>query len=310
MEDRMSTEIDDAIAQYSSQLRTEAELARSDLTEIEDHLRSLIEELQGAGMPAAEAIAEAARRLGDPRQLAREHVRVRTPFGARLSRARAWSAIAAMLPALAIGLWNVGVHRGFISIFGLSAAIEVALLIAVASPLAWARAILLGILINPPALFAFHVVAGGRVSALQLAHIASLLGAVALISPWHRGELTARGWVLVMLGSAYLAAMHLLGLVAQGPLILEQACAALSAAAVLAAYIGGVLGSRWASATALVGAPIMIGSTFVLSSETQPDAALWYRAYLLGPPIIGAIALAIAALLIWRAPLAKAWRTV
>src|SRR6266567_2391935 len=52
-----------------------------------DGRRALVDELQRT-MPAAEALTEAARRLGDPKAIAREHARVRTPFGTKLSRAR------------------------------------------------------------------------------------------------------------------------------------------------------------------------------------------------------------------------------
>ena len=98
----MKDEVEQAIEHYRARLAAEAELARGDLAEIEDHLRTLIDALREDGLPAGEAIVEAARRLGDPRQLAREHARVRTPFGAKLSRARAWSACALLLPYLVL----------------------------------------------------------------------------------------------------------------------------------------------------------------------------------------------------------------
>ena len=91
---------EDVIATYKRELVAEAELARGDLDEIEDHLRVLATELRDRGMPRIEATIEACRRLGDPRAVAREHARVRSPFGARLSKLRAYSAVALIAPIL------------------------------------------------------------------------------------------------------------------------------------------------------------------------------------------------------------------
>src|ERR1700735_2503737 len=92
---------DEDIARYRAQILAEAELSRGELDEIEDHLRSLAADLREHGTPSGEAIALACQRLGDPRDLAREHARARSRFGARLSRARAWSAAALLAAPLA-----------------------------------------------------------------------------------------------------------------------------------------------------------------------------------------------------------------
>ena len=41
-------EIEDAVATYRAEVLAEAELARADVAELEDHLRSLIDELRTA----------------------------------------------------------------------------------------------------------------------------------------------------------------------------------------------------------------------------------------------------------------------
>ncbi|NVB77954.1 MAG: hypothetical protein HOV81_06120, partial [Kofleriaceae bacterium] len=98
-------DVDEEIVEYRKRLRAQGELAERDLDELEDHLRELTCELRNAGMSAAEAVTEAARRLGDPRQLAREHARVRSRFGPPLSAGRAWSAAALfVLPNI---VWSV-----------------------------------------------------------------------------------------------------------------------------------------------------------------------------------------------------------
>src|ERR1051325_3500616 len=101
MEDRMK-DVERAVETYKERLAAEAELAPRDVAEIEDHLRTLIEDLRATGVPLGRAIEQAAEGLGAPARLAREHSRVRTPFGARLSRLRAWSALALILPMIAL----------------------------------------------------------------------------------------------------------------------------------------------------------------------------------------------------------------
>lgn len=76
--------IDEAVGRYRELLAGEVDIGRAALDEIEDHMRSLVADLRATGMPTANAITEAAERLGDPREVAREHARVRTSFGAKL----------------------------------------------------------------------------------------------------------------------------------------------------------------------------------------------------------------------------------
>src|SRR5450432_659801 len=135
VEDRMS-EDDQVISQYRNELVAEAEFARGDLDEIEDHLRVLAHELRDTGMPRAQAIDEACRRLGDPRSVAREHARVRSPFGAKLSRARAWSAAALIVGLVVLTRYQHGDPGPALGI-QLKLAIVIALVLA--ARLSWAR---------------------------------------------------------------------------------------------------------------------------------------------------------------------------
>jgi len=76
--------IEDAIAEYRAELLARAELAASDLDELEDHMRAVIDEVLASGAAIGDAIGEARCRLGDPASVAREHARVRSPFGATI----------------------------------------------------------------------------------------------------------------------------------------------------------------------------------------------------------------------------------
>jgi uncharacterized membrane protein len=68
-------EIDEAVAAYRAEVLAEAQLARADVAELEDHLRSVIDELRTAGMPAAQAIA---RSSAPARRSARRRSRARS----------------------------------------------------------------------------------------------------------------------------------------------------------------------------------------------------------------------------------------
>ena len=136
-------ELEVAIATYRVELIEEGGLAGGDLDELEDHLRALVAELRAAGLSAQIAFVEATRRLGQPHALAREFAHTRPVFGARPSRAAAWSALALMLVsmvpmsiALVVGEGNAAVapyHMlGWITVVGL------------AFRTSWARAMVFG----------------------------------------------------------------------------------------------------------------------------------------------------------------------
>ncbi|HEY1551577.1 MAG TPA: hypothetical protein VGG28_27305, partial [Kofleriaceae bacterium] len=134
---------DEHIARYRAQILAEVELSRAELDEIDDHLRSLATDLREHGTPRAEAIALACARLGDPRDLAREHARARSRFGARLSRARAWSAAALLAAPLAYYGHN-SLRWGLFTIASLHLALWLGVVIALAAQRTWARALVLG----------------------------------------------------------------------------------------------------------------------------------------------------------------------
>jgi hypothetical protein len=291
----MSIEIEQAIAQYRSQLTSEAELARADLAEIEDHLRTLIEELHDAGMPVAEAIAEAASRLGDPRQLAREHARVRTPFGARLSRTRAWSATLMLLPSL----W-VDVRMFIAEGLGTLAAFQLIAMLAIVAGLAlrqaWARAIVLGLLADAAINMIYYAAIMPEPSTFAFVEIVFAFGALAFVAPWRRSELTGIGCALVLLGPTYHGAMILLGLVP------PDVWGVTALLAVLAAGAGAVLRARWATLAAALASVALAGGIIERWNmiAVGPHATLM-RVYVFGSMTLATVAAVSTALLSWRA---------
>lgn len=293
-------EIEDAIAQYTRELTAEAELARGDLAEIEDHLRSLIDELRASGLESAEAVTEAARRLGDPRQLAREHARVRTPFGARISRVRAWSATLLLAPfPYLIARWTRG---GLVSFNGLEIVLSVIALGALAARLPWARAIVLGSLVSITAWDALGV-ATGSANTFMAAQLVCYADAIAFLVPWRRGELSPIALALVLLGPAYSAAATMVSLymTAPGHHVLNDPWGSLAVLGVLAAAGGGLLRARWAALPAALAAFALVQATVEVwpLAVRMPSAGVW-RAAMLGTLAGGAACAAASAIVMWR----------
>jgi hypothetical protein len=289
-------EIDRAIAAYRAQLTAEAELARADLDEIEDHIRTLAAELRGRGLGATEAVAEAARRLGDPRSVAREHARVRTAFGARLSRTRAWAAallIAPLLVAMAVsGAGNTDMNAEL--------GVGVLIVLALVARLSWARPILLGgfaFFTLPTAMWLFS---GGGASPWW---VAWFVGIVALLAPWHRRELGAAGAALALqvwaFGAASLALAYQYSS-RDGRLPVAPA-ANLAVIAAALATAGGVLRARWAaigSAIAAIALAVALEQMWGLRFRfAHPEL---YSGFLFSAIGSGAIASAASAVLGWR----------
>ena len=288
-------ELDDAIAAYRMQLTAEAELARSDLDEIEDHLRTLAAELRSKGLGATEAVAAAARRLGEPRRVAREYARVRTAFGAKLSRGRAWAAallIAPLLVTMVVSAGNTGMNAEL--------GVGVLIVLALVARLSWARPILLGG-------FAFFtlptmmwLVTDGDASPWW---VAWFVGIVALLAPWHRRELSAAGAALALqvwsFGAASLALAYQYSSSGDWVPVAPAANVAVIAAALATA--GGVLRARWAtigSAIATIALGLALEPMWSLRFRfDHPDA---YRAFLFAAIGSGAIASAASAVLGWR----------
>jgi hypothetical protein len=300
MEDGMS-EIDDAIEQYRRELTAEAALAQGDLAELEDHLRTLADELREQGMPAGEAIAEAARRLGDPKQLAREHARVRSPFGARLSRLRAWSAALLLLPFV---WWDLkwAMYSGLVSWSGFQLVLTGTLVLALVIGRTWARPVVLGSLL---AMLPWNLaqIAIFPVAPVVVWQALCFAGAIAFLVPWRRGELSPSALALALLGPAYSAAATMLSLymTARGNSIIHDPWGVIAFASVLAAGAGGLLRARWAAIPAAIGALALAGAAHQLWSlqPRMPSAELWH-AMLVGTMIAGAIAFALSARLMWR----------
>ncbi|HEY4244486.1 MAG TPA: permease prefix domain 1-containing protein [Kofleriaceae bacterium] len=244
----MRDETEVAIAQYRSHVVAEAELARGDLDEIEDHLRELADELRATGMPRAQAIAEACRRLGDPRELAREHSRVHTPFGARLSRMRAISAV--VLFGIPLALWArqaLFVPGQLASPVGVDFVLTVATLAALIFRRSWARPLVLGSLAIATCYGAADVLFWPtRMAALDLVCVG---GALAFVFPWRRGELTRGGLALALLAPAYVGALHALELTWRVPanLFASNPLGLTAIALAFATAAGLVLRARWAA---------------------------------------------------------------
>ncbi|HTM20957.1 MAG TPA: hypothetical protein VL172_10630, partial [Kofleriaceae bacterium] len=272
-------EIDRAIQDYCHDLQAEAELARGDLHEIEDHMRSLVDELRGRGLPVGAAIAEAARRLGEPRALAREHARVSSPFGARLSRARAWSAAALLAPMLAwLGLYIVPVTGAF-SRAGMELVVGSVLVLALVARRAWARPVLLGgmaFFVLPAALWAALV--PGASPLWMLWH----LGIAAFLAPWRRRELTPAGWALALHVWTYGAAAFALGFQVttnDGSWNLVAPASQVALGAAMLATAGSLLRARWAALASLLAAAALAAVVFELwGLRFRFDHATAYRA--------------------------------
>lgn len=299
----MKDDVDRAIEDYRAQLAAEAELARGDLAEIEDHLRTLIEQLRAEGLPVGEAITLAARRLGDPRQLAREHARVRTPFGAKLSRTRAYSAAALLAPGLVFAIARV-IQQGLGSFGGFELVILVGMMAALAARQTWARAIVLGLTANTVLAAPFYVALRASFPPVLVIQLVCYLGAFAFVVPWRRGELSRLGLALALLGPAYAAASFMMYayLTAPGHHLLEVPWGALAMFGVYAAGAGILLRARWAAGAALVAAFALAESTLLVSGLTfrvaSPELVKLQVLFELAGGAVGA---SLAAMLAWRA---------
>ncbi len=294
----MRTEEDRVIERYRQELLVEAELAKGDLEEIEDHLRLLSQELQQQGVPRAEAIAEACRRLGEPRQLAREHARVRAPFGAQLSRVRAWGAVALMAPFLV----HYGVHVTSVwSPPGLECALRAVVLAAVLARVTWARAILFGSLI--PMMVMMGVWAVMAPSPVAVLEVVAYAAAFALVMPWRRGELTQSGVALALLSPTYGAAITsvMMFMTAPGGVVLANPFGSLALVMVIAAAGGVIMRARWAALAALIAGYALVMFTREIWDMTYRfEHARLMTTVFLGTFLVGAVTAVPAAILAWR----------
>ena len=297
-------DMEDVIEQYKNELVGEAEIARGDLQEIEDHLRTLTKELRERGMSAADAVRAACVKLGDPRAVAREHAKVHSPFGARLSWGRTMSA-ALLLTFTVIGkcvfLWNNWERISAPQITVGMTVIDAMLVVALLRRLAWARAILFGSLayyttfgisisLAPPD--GFH--SPGPVGLLVFWAIP--LGILAFVMPWRRRELHGAGYALVLQACALAATTTGPGSVVPAAMI-----ASLPALVAIAGSITRARWAAWASASTavlLLVAAIQNAYYFIVDVHEFEYAREWLpvTAMLLA----GAIASAVASVASWR----------
>ncbi len=321
--------VDELVAKYRTELTAEAELARGDLDEIEDHLRSLVADLRDHGMPLAEAVETAARRLGDPRRLAVEHSRVRTAFGVRLSRARAFSA-AALLAGAALYMADRGSSRGFLTVPALHLVAWLGVIAALAMRRTWARALAIGIVVPTLLVHAIHLVelatatasrwgfdtitaltiksgiGGGEVGELVVTCVL-MSAALVFLAPWRMRELSRRGVALALLGLAYAGGLGSLVFYADLPHVLvADPLGTLACAAAIVAITGVVRSTTWASVAALiaactlgaVAASALVGDAFVILGERQIADEIG------GLALLGACSALGASIALWRGKLA------
>ncbi len=247
------TDLEHAIAAYRAELCAHADVATADLDELEDHFRCAVEQLRSAGMTSERAIAETLARIGAPRPLSREHVRVRTHFGTRLSRARALAAAAVLMPTYIA--FVPGAARMFtVGGFGINLVLSGAMLAALIAGAAWARPIMLGAVLSSLAQTAIDQAIGG--GALDLARLAAFAAAALLLAPWRRGELPVTALRLALLGPVYTAADALFNTQgwAPGAHLLDRPSGLVAFVAVGVAGVGGIVRARWATLGAAVAA--------------------------------------------------------
>ena len=289
------------IAAYRAQLRAQAELADGDLDEIEDHLRTLTHELRARGMPAATAVTEAARRLGQPRDLAREHSRVRSAFGSRLSPARTWSVVVLLVPMLVYAAITTIPYVGIVSRFTFEYVAGIILAGALVLRMGWARPILLGGI-------AFFVIP--TLHGLMLAPDASPLfliahlGLIGFLMPWRRNELTRSGLALVLYVWSYGAASYALLFrvtIEDGSPMYVAPMALVACGAAALATVGAVLRARWSSAAGIVATgTLVLTVTRIAPLDFRFEHPMALQLMLDGGIVTGAVAALAGSVLAWR----------
>ena len=253
------TEGDPGIDAYRRAL-VAADLAADDVAELEDHLRALADELRATGLPAAIAVREAAHRLGDPQAIAREHARVRSPYGAPLSRARAWSAALLLAPYAALATVDV-YYTGVAVQLLFTLGIAIVMLGALALRVPWARAAVLGALIAMTIPDLIEVATSHYVTPYEIMRLICEAGAVAFLAPWRRGELPQPARAVAFLGPAYASATAILQ--ATTMIAKLDLSGAIAMPCVFATLILGLRRSRWAVVPGTLGALALVGATAV-----------------------------------------------
>ena len=309
MEAGMS-EVEEFIEQYKRELVAEAELARDDLREIEDHLRTLTAELRESGMSSVDAVRMACERLGDPRAVAREHAKMGSQFGERLSWARTISAALLLLTFVVsncVGMWMVlnppaGSLASQISPFAVILALGtmvlwIALVAALFARRSWARAIAVG-----SAVFELIEMIAPWPTPTALALLVPVAGALLFIMPWRRRELRRAGYAIALQAFAFgvmFSTARIFGSHRQGPGF-ETLIGILPT---LVAIVGSVIRARWTSLASMFGAAALSVSVVEV---VRYDIAFRHNEYvndwlpLASMVFAGVLASSIAAVLSWR----------
>jgi hypothetical protein len=282
-------EVEHAVGAYRAELEAGADYSAADLDELEDHLRALIEVERLCGRTTAEAVEAARARLGAPAELAREHARVRSPFGARIGRARAWSAAALLIPFLFVAIADIAQKGTLLSPTTVEVVLGCALLAALVARLSWARMFIAGSLASSLVwMLGWSVAYGAQWFPLRIVCHA---GALAFLLPWSRREVTPAGAALGLLGPAYGGATSLVAvqLTSQNGDAIAPWLGLLAVALVLLTGLGALLRSRWTVGAALAATSVLILGfirVWPLSPRFADPAS--FRALILGSIALGA----------------------
>ncbi|MGE0549388.1 MAG: hypothetical protein AB7O24_05415 [Kofleriaceae bacterium] len=285
--------IDAAISRYLAELTAGGELGPSDLDEIEAHLRSLIDDLRDADLTIDDAIAEATRRMGEPCAIARELTCVRSPFGATLSRGRAWSSAVLLVPVIVLALVDaVRSHGGGL---GVELALCAIVALALAARLSWARPIVIGAI-------GFLMVPIAIATLRYESHPLWLVwaaGTLAFIAPWRRRELSKPGWSLALQLGGMFAALLISVFPAPDPTMIRS-LAALALPSCLLGIIGTIVRARWAVAAVILGVVALVASVAQLWIQHLAAGADSFTLARLVTNSAAILAAAIGGVLAWR----------
>lgn len=308
------SEVEDFIEQYKRELLAEAELARDDLREIEDHLRTLTAELRESGMSSGDAVRLACERLGDPRTVAHEHARVSAPFGARLSWPRTISAAALLFVFVArsyVFMWASWDRIPVQLLFSATLILCTVLIVALLARLTWARAVVVGAV-------GFTVIFGlaaGMAPGTSMLLLLPLAGAVVFVMPWGRTELRRAGYVIALQAFAFAAMAFAAGTLGAdietlgqhpelpSPGIHMAPASMIGLFPALIAIVGSITRARWAALASAFGASMLFVSVIEVvryhvgfhqieyTGDWLPFASMVF---------VGALASTIAAVASWR----------
>jgi hypothetical protein len=179
---------------------------------------------------------------------------VRSPFGARLSKLRTYSALALIAPILVHAARAVASGGGLYSLPGMELLLAIVLAIALAARVTWARPIVLAGMIC----FSMEILLGVNAGVSNPLWLVPYVGTVLFVMPWRRAELTANGLALALQVWSYTASAFAMqfAITQHGRLdwrpVSYGAVVALFTSIV--ATTGGVMRARWGALAGLVSA--------------------------------------------------------